>query len=138
MRASSANPETIRGKLKSNVAPRWRYQRPTPQPLAAGRHLVRRLARDLGLRGITVNNVQPRSTENNPRPVNGLGTSIIVGRTAVGWIAVPAEMVSYLDGPEADCATGATVTIGWLQHLDRGRASAWAGLVLRAIGCRRP
>lgn len=77
--------------------------------------LVQGLARDLGARGITINNVQPGpiDTEMNP------ATSEFAGLLIKQVLAVPrygraeevAAMVAYLAGPEAAYVTGASLTI---------------------------
>src|SRR5271170_821262 len=77
--------------------------------------LVQGLARDLGPRGITINNVQPGpiNTEMNP------ATSEFAGLLIKQVLAVPrygraeevAAMVAYLAGPEAAYVTGASLTI---------------------------
>jgi 3-oxoacyl-[acyl-carrier protein] reductase len=81
---------------------------------AAVAGLVRGLARDLGPRGITVNNVQPGPTANDSMNANGPA-----GQAMTKWLALPrigtpeeiAALVSYLAGPEAAFVTGASLTI---------------------------
>jgi len=76
--------------------------------------LVKGLARDLGPRGITINNVQPGPTDTDMNPANGPFADAL--RT---FMAVPhygstddvAAMVAYLAGPEAGFVTGASLTI---------------------------
>ena len=77
--------------------------------------LVQGLARDLGARGITINNVQPGpiNTEMNP------DQSEFAEMLKKQFMAVPrygtveevAAMVAYLAGPEAGYVTGASLTI---------------------------
>jgi 3-oxoacyl-[acyl-carrier protein] reductase len=77
--------------------------------------LVQGLARDLGARGITINNVQPGpiNTEMNP------DKSEFAEMLKKQFMAVPrygtaeevAAMVAYLAGPEAGYVTGASLTI---------------------------
>jgi 3-oxoacyl-[acyl-carrier protein] reductase len=76
--------------------------------------LVKGLARDLGPRGITVNNVQPGPTDTDMNPAEGafadsLRKIMALPRYAeVGEIAA---MVAYLAGPEAGFVTGASLSI---------------------------
>jgi 3-oxoacyl-[acyl-carrier protein] reductase len=77
--------------------------------------LVQGLARDLGVRGITINNVQPGpiNTEMNP------DKSEFAEMLKKQFMALPrygtaeevAAMVAYLAGPEAAYVTGASLTI---------------------------
>ena len=77
--------------------------------------LVQGLARDLGPRGITINNVQPGpiNTEMNP------DQSEFAEMLKKQFMALPrygtaeevAAMVAYLAGPEAGYVTGASLTI---------------------------
>lgn len=72
------------------------------------------LARDLGPRGITVNNVQPGPVDTDLNPANGP-----FAETLKGMMALPrygsgdeiAAMVAYLAGPEAGFVTGASLDI---------------------------
>ena len=80
---------------------------------AAVAGLTRRLARDLGPRGITVNNVQPGPTETEIVPDESvrayLRAQIPVGR--MGQDAEIAGQVAYLVGAEAGYVNGASLTI---------------------------
>lgn len=72
------------------------------------------LARDLGLRGITVNNVQPGPVDTEMNPAQGefadsLRATLALGR--YGQDTEIASFVSYLAGPEAGYITGANLTI---------------------------
>jgi 3-oxoacyl-[acyl-carrier protein] reductase len=81
---------------------------------AAVAGFTRGLARDLGPRGITVNNVQPGPTETDMNPAEGDFSKLIKDTIAVGRYAQVSEiaaMVSYLAGPEAGFVTGASLTI---------------------------
>jgi 3-oxoacyl-[acyl-carrier protein] reductase len=77
--------------------------------------LVQGLARDLGLRGITINNVQPGPVDTDMNPDKGDFAEIIKKQ----FMALPrygsadeiAAMVAYLAGPEAAFVTGASLTI---------------------------
>ncbi len=81
---------------------------------AAVAGLTRGLARDLGPRGITVNNVQPGPTDTDMNPVNGPFAALVKDSIALGRYAAAGEiaaMVSYLAGPEAGFVTGVSLTI---------------------------
>lgn len=76
--------------------------------------LTKGLARDLGPRGITVNNVQPGPVDTDMNPANG-----DFAQTMLGLMAIPrygkgeeiAAFVSHLAGPEAGYITGASLSI---------------------------
>jgi 3-oxoacyl-[acyl-carrier protein] reductase len=76
--------------------------------------LTRGLARDLGPRGITVNNVQPGPVDTDMNPAQGP-----MAASMHGFMALPrhgrgeeiAGMVAYLAGPEAGFVTGASLSI---------------------------
>jgi 3-oxoacyl-[acyl-carrier protein] reductase len=75
---------------------------------------TRGLARDLGSRGITVNNVQPGPVDTDLNPADGPFAEKLKGFLAVqryGHGAEVAAMVSYLAGPEAAYVTGASLNI---------------------------
>jgi 3-oxoacyl-[acyl-carrier protein] reductase len=81
---------------------------------AAVAGLTRGLARDLGPRGITVNNVQPGPTDTDMNPVDGPFSKFVTDSIAVGRYARADEiaaMVAYLAGPEAAFVSGASLTI---------------------------
>ncbi len=76
--------------------------------------LTRGLARDLGPRGITINNVQPGPVDTDMNPAGsdfaaGLKAMMPVGR--YGTDEEIASFVAYLAGPEAAYITGASLTI---------------------------
>ncbi|WP_213947700.1 3-oxoacyl-ACP reductase family protein [Luteibacter sp. dw_328] len=74
--------------------------------------MTRGFARDLGPRGITVNNVQPGpiATDMNPAYVEDLVLPLIpLGR--MGKADEVAALVAYLAGPEARFTTGASLTV---------------------------
>lgn len=76
--------------------------------------LTRGLARDLGPRGITINNVQPGPVATDMNPEDGPMAAAMHGLMAVERHARPEEiagMVAYLVGPEADMVTGASLLI---------------------------
>ena len=77
--------------------------------------LVQGFARDLGPRGITINNVQPGPVDTEMNPATSEFAGVLVKQV----LAVPrygraeeiAAMVAYLAGPEAGFVTGASLTI---------------------------
>lgn len=76
--------------------------------------LVKGLARDLGPRGITINNVQPGpiDTEMNPADSDfAKGFLRLMALPRYGTVDDIAGMVSYLAGPEAGFITGASLTV---------------------------
>lgn len=80
--------------------------------------LTRGLARDLGPRGITVNNIQPGPVDTDMNPAQGPFAETLVKYLAVGRYGHADEvaaMVAYLAGPEAGYVTGANLKIdgGW-------------------------
>jgi 3-oxoacyl-[acyl-carrier protein] reductase len=81
---------------------------------AAVAGLTRGLARDLGPRGITVNNVQPGPVDTDMNPANGPFAETLKSFMALkryGQGAEIAGLVSYLAGSEAGFITGASLTI---------------------------
>ncbi|MFN6563793.1 MAG: 3-oxoacyl-ACP reductase family protein [Nostoc sp. ChiSLP01] len=75
---------------------------------------TRGLARDLGPRGITVNNIQPGPVDTDMNPADGAFADNIKGLTALqryGHSDEIAGMVSYLASPEAGFVTGASLNI---------------------------
>jgi 3-oxoacyl-[acyl-carrier protein] reductase len=75
---------------------------------------TRGLARDLGPRGITVNNVQPGPVDTDMNPADGPFAAQVKGLTALQRYAQSDEiagMVSYLASPEAAFVTGASLKI---------------------------
>jgi len=76
--------------------------------------LTKGLARDLGPRGITVNNVQPGPVDTDMNPASGDFAETLLGLMAVpryGKADEIAAMVAYLAGPEAGYVTGSSLTI---------------------------
>ena len=76
--------------------------------------LVKGLARDLGPRGITINNVQPGPVDTEMNPADGQFAKMIMPMMALPRYATGDEiaaMVAYLAGPEAGFVTGASLTI---------------------------
>lgn len=81
---------------------------------AALKGLVQGMARDLGPRGITVNNVQPGPTNTDMNPEHSDFATSLHGLMALQRHARPEEiagMVAYLAGPEAGFVTGASLNI---------------------------
>lgn len=76
--------------------------------------LVQGLSRDLGPRGITVNNVQPGPVDTDMNPATGPFAATLTGLMALpryGHVDEVAAMVAYLAGPEAGFVTGASLMI---------------------------
>lgn len=76
--------------------------------------LTKGLARDLGPRGITVNNVQPGPVNTDMNPADGPMAGDMHGLMALDRHADPDEiagMVAYLAGPESGMVTGASLLI---------------------------
>ncbi|WP_459546163.1 SDR family NAD(P)-dependent oxidoreductase [Nocardia sp. X0981] len=72
------------------------------------------LARDLGPRGITVNVVQPGSTDTDMNPADGAGADGQRAATALGRYAAATEIaaaVAYLAGEGGNFVTGAVLTV---------------------------
>jgi 3-oxoacyl-[acyl-carrier protein] reductase len=76
--------------------------------------LVKGLARDLGPRGITINNIQPGPVDTDMNPADGEFAESLKSLMAIpryGTGDEIAAMVAYLAGPEAGFVTGASLTI---------------------------
>lgn len=76
--------------------------------------LTKGLARDLGPRGITINNVQPGPVDTDMNPDNGEFAETLKGLMALpryGRSEEIASFVAYLAGPEAGYITGASLMI---------------------------
>jgi 3-oxoacyl-[acyl-carrier protein] reductase len=76
--------------------------------------LVKGLSRDLGPRGITVNNVEPGPIETDMNPSTGEFADMLRKLMALpryGTAEEVAGLVAYLAGPEAGFVTGASLTI---------------------------
>ena len=76
--------------------------------------LTKGLARDLGPRGITINNVQPGPVDTDMNPAHGEFADSLIPLMAVGRYGKAEEIasfVAYLASPEAGYITGASLTI---------------------------
>ncbi|MGF6192488.1 3-oxoacyl-ACP reductase family protein [Serratia sp. 2723] len=76
--------------------------------------LTKGMARDLGSRGITVNNVQPGPVDTDMNPADSDFSEQLKPMMAVGRYGKDEEIasfVAYLAGPEAGYITGASLTI---------------------------
>ena len=76
--------------------------------------LTKGMARDLGPRGITVNNVQPGPVDTDMNPADGESAEQLKGMMALSRYGKDDEIasfVAYLAGPEAGYVTGASLTI---------------------------
>jgi 3-oxoacyl-[acyl-carrier protein] reductase len=72
------------------------------------------LARDLGPRKITVNNIQPGPVDTDANPASGPFADVLLGLMALkryGHADEVAAMTAYLAGPEAGYVTGASLLI---------------------------
>ncbi|MGA9767901.1 MAG: 3-oxoacyl-ACP reductase family protein [Blastocatellia bacterium] len=81
---------------------------------AAVAGLTRGLARDLGPRGITVNNIQPGPVDTDMNPADGPASDFLKSMIAVGRYGQGSEIagfVAYLASPEAAYITGASLLI---------------------------
>jgi 3-oxoacyl-[acyl-carrier protein] reductase len=76
--------------------------------------LVKGLARDLGPRGITINNLQPGPVDTEMNPADGEFAATLKSLMALpryGTVEEIAAMVAYLASPEAAYVTGANLMI---------------------------
>ena len=76
--------------------------------------MTQAMARDLGPRGITVNNILPGPTDTDMNPASGPFAETVRGLTALQRYAEPAEIagfVAYLAGPDSSFITGANLRV---------------------------
>ena len=72
------------------------------------------LSREVGSRGITVNNVQPGPIDTDLNPASGDWATPQINNTALkryGHVEDIAAMVSFVVGPESGYITGANLTV---------------------------
>jgi 3-oxoacyl-[acyl-carrier protein] reductase len=72
------------------------------------------LAREVGVRGITVNNVQPGPIDTDLNPAGGDWATPQIANTALkryGKVEDVAALVAFVAGPEASYITGANLTV---------------------------
>jgi 3-oxoacyl-[acyl-carrier protein] reductase len=72
------------------------------------------LAREVGSRGITVNNIQPGPIDTELNPVAGDWVTPQIANTALGrygHVEEVAALVAFVAGPEASYITGASLTV---------------------------
>ncbi|MFB0491780.1 3-oxoacyl-[acyl-carrier protein] reductase [Methylobacterium sp. OAE515] len=75
---------------------------------------TRGLARELGPRGVTVNLVQPGSTDTDMNPADGAQSDMQRAMTALGHYGKPEDIaaaVAFLASPAARQITGTTITV---------------------------
>jgi 3-oxoacyl-[acyl-carrier protein] reductase len=76
--------------------------------------LVKGLARDLGPRGITINNVQPGPVDTDMNPANSNFAKMLVQFMALpryGTGEEIASLVAYLASPESTFVIGASLSV---------------------------
>jgi 3-oxoacyl-[acyl-carrier protein] reductase len=91
---------------------------PAMAPYAATKGAVKMftqgLARELGARGITVNNVQPGPIDTDLNPASGewaVGQKAIAPLGRYGRVEEVAALVAFVAGPESSYMTGANLTV---------------------------
>jgi 3-oxoacyl-[acyl-carrier protein] reductase len=100
--------------IGSGLAERVPFPGVTPYAVskAALTSFTRGLSRELGPNGITVNLVQPGSTDTDSNPANGDAADLQRGMTSLGRYAEPREIanaVVFLASPAASVITGAVL-----------------------------
>jgi 3-oxoacyl-[acyl-carrier protein] reductase len=81
---------------------------------AAVKLFTQGLAREVGSRGITVNNIQPGPIDTDLNPASGDWATPQIANTALkryGHVDDIAAMVAFVAGPEASYITGASLTV---------------------------
>src|ERR1700691_1866591 len=87
---------------------------PYPAPKGAVKMFTQALSREVGSRGITVNNVQPGPIDTDLNPASGDWAVPQKGATALdryGRVDEIAAMVVFVAGPESSYITGANLTV---------------------------
>lgn len=110
------SPKRERKTIGSNMADRVVASQGTLYSMSksALSGLTRGLARDLGLKGITVNLVQPGPVNTDMNPADGSHADHLRSLMAIPKYGDPqqiAEVVAYLASPSASYTTGSTMTI---------------------------
>jgi len=80
---------------------------------AAVKMFTQGLAREVGSRGITVNNIQPGPIDTDLNPASGDWATPQIANTALkryGHVDDIAALVAFVAGPEASYITGASLT----------------------------
>ena len=115
--ASKVMPE---GSRIINIGSVWGERMPLPgvslytMSKFAVAGLTRAWARDLGAKGITVNNVQPGPINTDGNPADGDFAQILAPMTALGHYGETkdiAGMVTFLASPEAKYITGSSINV---------------------------
>ena len=95
-----------------------RFMTPGLVPYSATKGAVKMftqgLSREIGTRGITVNNVQPGPIETDLNPVTGSSAVVQKAATALnryGHVDEVAALVAFVAGPESSYITGANLTV---------------------------
>ena len=81
---------------------------------AAGEQLVRSYAREVGARGITVNNILPGPTDTDGFGASSAPTDTLIARTPLGRLGRPddiADVVAFLASDAARWITGQSITV---------------------------
>ncbi|MGI5506612.1 3-oxoacyl-ACP reductase family protein [Lentzea sp. CA-135723] len=81
---------------------------------AAVAGFTRALAREVGARGITVNNIQPGPTDTDMNPADGPRADFSRAHIAIGRYGTAdevASLVAYLAGPDAAYVNGASIDV---------------------------
>ncbi|MGV9675705.1 SDR family NAD(P)-dependent oxidoreductase [Nocardia sp. NPDC003482] len=81
---------------------------------AAGEHLVRTAARELGARGITVNSVLPGPTDTDLFASSGAPVDVLLAQTPLGRLAEPGDIADVVDFLASDAArwiTGQSIAV---------------------------
>jgi 3-oxoacyl-[acyl-carrier protein] reductase len=69
------------------------------------------LSREVGTRGITVNNIQPGPIDTDLNPAAGDWAAPLQRSTATDLLTKVAALVAFVAGPEASYITGANLTV---------------------------